>query len=82
MMSERLPDVEIQIDRPAAMALRDLRWVRHVSMEQCADTMQIGLQEFLAKERGRCAFTAAEFAALATLLDLDVDGLMGQIGLA
>lgn len=44
--------------------------------------MQIGLQEFLAKERGRCAFTAAEFAALAMLLDLDVDALMGQIGLA
>lgn len=81
MMRECLPGVAIQIDRPAAMALRDLRWMRQVSMEQCADKLQIALQEFLAKERGRSAFTSEEFAALAVLLDLDVDALRGLIGL-
>lgn len=81
MMSLCAPGVAIQIDRPTARALRDLRWVRHVSMEQCADKLQIGLQEFLAKERGRSAFTAEEFTALAVLLDLDVDTLRGLIGL-
>lgn len=81
MVTKCSRDMQIQIDRPAALALRDLRWVKHVSMEQCADLMQIGLQEFLSKERGRSAFTAAEFEVLAMLLDLDVDALRGQIGL-
>ena len=80
-MSECTPDAAIQINRPGAMALRELRWVMQVSMEQCADKLQIGLQEFLAKERGRSAFTVAEFAALAVLLELDVDALRGHIGL-
>lgn len=51
-------------------------------MEQCADLMEIALPDFLAKERGRSSFTAAEFEALAMLLDLEVDELRGQIGLA
>jgi|LNFM01.1.fsa_nt_gb hypothetical protein len=81
-MSEPVPDMLVRMNQSAASALRNLRWGRQVSMEQCADLMEIALPDFLAKERGRSSFTAAEFEALAMLLDLEVDELRGQIGLA
>lgn len=82
MMVQGVSDVAIQLDRSAAQALRNLRWLRRVSMEQCSASLNIGLTEFLSKERGRLSFTPAEFAALAMLLDYDVDGLVARLGLA
>lgn len=75
-----LTDGPISLNYSAAEALRNLRWAKGLSAVRCAQYMNIGLPEFVAKERGRRPFTAPEFAAVALLLDLDVVSLSGCIG--
>lgn len=82
MTGRALPDHPIQLDYAAAEALRNLRWSKGVSMEDCAVQLNLGLPEFAAKERGRRPFTALEFAAMARLLELDVLAMSGQLALA
>ena len=74
-------DDPIQLDYAAAEALRNLRWSKGVSVERCARSLNIGLPDFVAKDRGRRPFTALEFAAVALLLELDVEDLREHIGL-
>lgn len=62
---------DAHLDLPTAETLRELRWAHGCSMEQCARQLQIPLVDFLAKERGRTAFTANELHALLTFLESD-----------
>ena len=81
MRGPGLRDRSIQLDFSAAEALRNLRWLKGVSMEHCARFLNLDLPDFAAKERGRRPFTALEFAAVALVLDLGVEDLSGRIGL-
>ena len=80
MSMPSLTDGLVSLNYTAAEALRNLRWAKGLSAERCAHFMNIGLPEFVAKERGRRPFTAPEFAAVALLLDLDVVSLSECLG--
>lgn len=80
MTISSVTDAPVRLNYTAAEALRNLRWAKGLSAERCAQFMDIGLLEFVSKERGRQPFTAPEFAAVAILLDLDVVSLSGRIG--
>ena len=69
----------VPLDLPTAETLRELRWAHGRSMEQCARQLQIPLVDFLAKERGRTAFTADELQALLDFLDIDAAQLRRRI---
>lgn len=58
----------ILVDRTTAETLRHVRWSRGLSMNQCAEIMDIPLLEFLAKERGRIEFSRDEYRKLLEFL--------------
>lgn len=58
-----------------SVILRQLRWSKGVSMEQCADVIGVSVRQFLKKECGRERLTAGEFDRIALFLDLDAPRL-------
>ena len=76
-MTTHSPDVpsDVRLDDKTAECLREMRWARGRSMEQCARRLEISLTDFLAKERGRTCFTPEEFRTLLDYLDVDAKQL-------
>ena len=66
---------DVRLDDRAAESLREWRWARGRSMEQCAQRLAIPLVDFLAKERGKTGFTASELRTLLDFLDIDAKQL-------
>ena len=67
------------MEAPQTLSMRELRWAKGVTAEQCAAALNLELFDFMSLERGRTVFTEDQRTALAELLDVSPADLVQVI---
>lgn len=67
------------MNEPHTLSMRELRWSKGLTAEQCAAALDLELLDFMSLERGRSVFTESQRTALAELLDVSPADLVQVI---